>query len=201
MFSLELCLRPLLDDLHHCFLLAILQNPFRDCDYKRESFEARERTDKGRARLLRPPPPPCLHSPVHLERAQVLPQKTEIEIVGCIMISNSIYIERGQQTLTSKVDCIQLIGKVEWPGVHDASIHWRYPTPQKLCSRLRASMEYGWYLTDEFPFHLRMVPDLLDDTRLWKSESPNLQSKFPRESREIRESRRGILHTSGNGLV
>jgi hypothetical protein len=62
-------------------------------------------------------------------------------------------------------------------------------------------MEYGWYLTDEFPFHLRMVPDLLDDTRFWKSESPNLQSKFFRESREIRESRRVILHTSGNELV
>lgn len=39
----------------------------------------------------------------------------------------------------------------------------------------------GWYLTDEFPFHLRMVPDLLDGTRSWKSESPNLQSKFSRE--------------------
>jgi hypothetical protein len=35
-------------------------------------------------------------------------------------------------------------------------------------------MEYGWYLTDEFLFHLQMVPDLLDNTRFWKSKSPNL---------------------------
>ena len=129
LFSLKLYFRLLLDDLHQCFLFAILQSPFRDCDYKSESFEARERTDKRRAFLLRTPPPIWLHSPVHLERAQVLTQKTELEIVNCIMISNSIYIERGQQTLTSNVDCIQLVGKVEWPGVHDASIHWRHPTP------------------------------------------------------------------------
>jgi hypothetical protein len=62
-------------------------------------------------------------------------------------------------------------------------------------------MEYGGYLADEFPFHLRMVPDLFDGTKPWKSEGPNLQSKFFRESGEIRESRRGILHTSGNELV
>lgn len=128
LFSLKFCLRLLPDDLYQLFLFAILQSPFRDCDYKRESFEARERTDKGRAILLRPPPPIWLHSPVHLERAQVLTQKTEPEIVDCIMISNSIYIERGQQTLTSNVDCIQLIGKVEWPDIRDASIHWRHPT-------------------------------------------------------------------------
>jgi hypothetical protein len=45
---------------------------------------------QGRAFVLRPPPPVWLHSPVHLERVQVLTQKIELEIMDCIMISSSL---------------------------------------------------------------------------------------------------------------
>jgi hypothetical protein len=101
------------------------------------------------------------------------------------MISSRSVQMEVEQTLAWNVDCIQLIAKAEGPDVHNASIcgrcDWLVRGSQKLFSSFRAGVEHSWYATDEFALRLRLVPDLLDGTRSWKSEAPDFQSKLFRE--------------------
>jgi hypothetical protein len=101
------------------------------------------------------------------------------------MISSGSVQMEVEQTLTWNVDCIHLIAKVEGPDVHYASIcgrcDWFIQRSQKLCSSFRAGLEHCWYVTDELALRLRLVPDLLDSTRSWKSEAPDFQPKLFRE--------------------
>jgi hypothetical protein len=135
-----------------------------------------------------------------LERAEVGTHKIEVEM-DYVMISSRSVEREVEQTLTPNIDCIQLTAKEEGPDIHDASIYRSYDhsvrIPQKLSSSLRAGLERGWYFTDEFPFQLRIVPDLLDCTRSWKSEAPDSQSKLFWKPKETKESLCRILHALG----